>query len=71
MRENRGVEAARVWGDGSSGAPASRTMVTAVASLPGRREPSSPFTDHFADAVCRHHGRVVSRGAWLGAAFPT
>jgi tetratricopeptide (TPR) repeat protein len=71
VRENRGVEADRAWGDGSSGAPASRTMVTAVASLPGRREPSPPFTDDFADAVCRHHGRVVSRGAWLGAAFPT
>ena len=46
-------------------------MVTAVASLPVRMEPSSPFADAFADAVCRHQGRVVSRGARLGAAFPT
>ena len=44
-------------------------MVTAVASLPAER--SSSFAEAFTDAACRHHGRVVARGAWLGAAFPT
>lgn len=59
-----------------SGAATTQTMVTVVVSPSDRSavgangELKTP-TSALADAVCRHHGRVVPRGPWLGAAFST
>lgn len=52
----------------SSGTVTSHTLVTVVLSVP---EQATVLADAFADAVCSHHGRMVPRGRWLGAAFPT
>jgi len=51
-----------------SGTVKTHTLVTVVLSVP---EKTTVLAEAFATTACSHHGRIVSRGRWLGAAFST
>jgi tetratricopeptide (TPR) repeat protein len=51
-----------------SGTVKTHTLVTVVFSVP---EKATTLAEAFATTACNHHGRIVSRGRWLGAAFST
>ena len=60
----------------SSGSATLQTMVTVVVSPPGGTPAAAngeltTKSPALTDTVCRHRGRVVPRGPWLGAAFST